>query len=132
MRAAGFILFAVVMAAVAALSTLVASRYLGLEKEVAELRSQVEGLRLERGRQEQEKIEQERIRADLEARYAEARSQLEDCGNQRQHQFQEIVDSLSNLQKRLTDMQALVAPSSVMDKTPPKDQTDTPPGGPGK
>jgi len=127
MRAAGFILFAVVMAAVAALSTLVASRYLGLEKEVAELHSQIDGLRLERNRQEEEKtalrLERERVQADLEARYSQARSQLEECGNERQNQLQEITASLLNLQKRLTDIQSLAAPSAVMDKAAPTDQT---------
>jgi len=115
MRTAAFILFALITAAAAVFSTLVASRQLSLEKEVTELHSQLDAMRLERDRQEAEKTvlrqEQGRIQADLEARLAEERSQLETCSNQQLRQFQEISASLLNLQKRLTDIQALTAPS---------------------
>jgi len=128
MRTEAFILFALITAAAAALSTLAASRYLGLEKEVAELHSQLDAMRLERDRQEAEKTvlrqEQGRIQANLEARLAEERSQLETCANQHLRQFQEISASLLNLQKRLTDIQALTAPSGGASL--PKEETGAP------
>ena len=122
MRTFAFILFAVVMISATALSTLMASRYLSLEKEIASLRSELEKAHVIDSRQAEEKtasrLEQTRVQADLEARFDEQRSQLEECNNERLRQAQEILTSLSNLQRRLTDIQALVAPSAKIEKTP--------------
>jgi septal ring factor EnvC (AmiA/AmiB activator) len=121
MRTAAFILFAVVTAAAAALSTLVASRYFSMEKDVADVRSQLEDARRELKRQEADKtsllLERQRIQGDLEARFAEERAQLEECGNQRQQEFQEILNNLVNLQKRITDAQTQAAPTAAVDQS---------------
>jgi len=116
MKTAAFILFAVVTAAAAALSTLVATRYLSLEKDLSETRVQLEDVMRERKRQEEEKmslrLESQRMQSELEARFSEQRSQLEECGNQRQRDYQEILSGLSSLQKRLTDMEVQISPSA--------------------
>lgn len=135
MKTAAFILFAVVTAAAAALSTLVGTRYLTLERELAEARSQVEDISRERKRQEEEKmalrLERERIQSDLEARYSELRGQLEECSNQRQRDFQEILATLATIQKRMTDIQVQASPSAAREPgepdAPPK-LTDVPKG----
>jgi len=123
MRTAAFILFAVVTAAAAALSTLVATRYLSLEKELSDTRAQLEQVQHERTRQEEEKmalrLEREHVQADLEARFAEQRSQLEECSNQHQQEFQELQATLSILQKRLTDIQVQAAPSAATEQAAP-------------
>ena len=107
MRTFAFVLFAVVTAAAAALSTLVASRYLTLEKELAQARSHMEDVQRERKRQEEEKmalrLEFERQRADLEARFAEQRGQLEECSTQRQRDFQELLSAVGAVNRRLND-----------------------------
>ncbi len=117
MKTAAFILFAIVTAAAAALSTLVGTRYLTLERELAEARSQVEDISRERKRQEEEKmalrLERERIQSELEARYSEQRGQLEECSNQRQRDFQEILATLATIQKRMTDIQVQASPSAA-------------------
>jgi regulator of replication initiation timing len=117
MRTAAFVLFAVVTAAAAALSTLVATRHLTVEKELAEARFQLEEISRERKRQEEEKIvlrlERERLQADLEARFAEQRSQLEECANQRQRDYQDILTHVLTVQKILTDVVVRSAPSAV-------------------
>jgi uncharacterized coiled-coil protein SlyX len=135
MRTAAFILFAVVTAAAAALSTLVATRYLSLEKDAADVRSQLEDVRRELKRQETEKVsmllDRQRIQADLEGRFAEQRTQLEECGNQRQQEFQEILNTLANLQKRISDTQAQAAPSAATEQgAPPAPSGQTNPAAP--
>lgn len=116
MKTAAFVLFAVVTAAAAALSTLVATRYLALEKDLSETRSQLEDVLRERKRQEEEKmsirLEAQRVQSELEARFSEQRSQLEECGNQRQRDFQELLTGVNALQKRLTDMEVQLSPSA--------------------
>lgn len=120
MRTAAFILFAIVTAAAAALSTLVASRYLSLEKELFENRGQLEDVLRERKRQEEEKmslrLECERVQAELEARFSEQRGQLEECSNQRQRDFQEMLTALANIQKRMSDIEVQLAPSAMMER----------------
>jgi hypothetical protein len=113
MKTVAFILFAVVTAAAAALSTLVATRYLALEKDFSETRVQLEDVLRERKRQEEEKmslrLEAQKVQADLEARFSEQRSQLEECANQRQRDFQELLAGVSAMQKRLTDMEVQIS-----------------------
>lgn len=126
MKTAAFILFAVVTAAAAALSTLVGTRYLTLERELAEARSQVEDISRERKRQEEEKmalrLANERVQSELEARFSEQRGQLDECANQRQRDFQEMLANLSAIQKRLTDIQVQTAPSAAKEQAQPDAQ----------
>lgn len=128
MKTAAFILFAVVTAAAAALSTLVGTRYLTLERELAEARSQVEDISRERKRQEEEKmalrLERERIQSELEARFSEQRGQLEECGNQRLRDFQEILTTLATIQKRMTDIQVQTSASAA--REPAQSEADSP------
>lgn len=135
MKTAAFILFAVVTAAAAALSTLVGTRYLTLERELAEARSQVEDISRERKRQEEEKmalrLERERMQSELEARFSEQRGQLEECSNQRQRDFQEILATLATIQKRMTDIQVQASPSVAKEPgetDAPAKLTDVPKG----
>ncbi|MFP5223324.1 MAG: hypothetical protein ACLGSA_13615 [Acidobacteriota bacterium] len=132
MKTAAFILFALVTAAAAALSTLVGTRYLTLERELAEARSQIEDISRERKRQEEEKmalrLERERIQSELEARFSEQRGQLEECGNQRQRDFQEILTTLATIQKRMTDIQVQTAPSAA--REPAQSEADSPSAAP--
>jgi hypothetical protein len=120
MKTAAFILFAVVTAAAAALSTLVASRYLTLEKELSDNRVQLEDVLRERKKQEGEKmslrLEKERVQSDLEARFSEQRGQLEECANQRQRDFQEMLSALNNIQKRMSDIEVQLSPSALMER----------------
>jgi len=124
MKTAAFILFAVVTAAAAALSTLVGTRYLSLERELAEARSQIEDISRERKRQEEEKmalrLERERVQSELEARFSEQRGQLEECSNQRQRDFQEILATLGTIQKRMTDIQVQASPSAAREQAEPE------------
>lgn len=117
MKTAAFVLFAVVTAAVAALSTLVATRHLAVEKELAEARFQLEEISRERKRQEEEKmvlrLERERLQAELESRFAEQRSQLEECANQRQRDYQDILTHILTVEKILTDVVVRSAPSAA-------------------
>ncbi len=116
MRTAAFVLFAVVTAAAAALSTLVASRYLNLEKELVESRSHLESVQAERKRQEEDKqvlrLERERVQADADARLAEMKAQLDECAALRQNALNDITASLANLNKRLTDVMVSASPSA--------------------
>lgn len=109
MKTAAFVLFAVVTAAAAALSTLVATRYFSLEKEVAEMRFQLEDAARLRQRLEEDKIalrlERERVQANLDTLAATGNAQLEDCRELRQTLLQEVASTLINIQKRLTDIQ---------------------------
>ena len=120
MKTAAFILFAVVTAAVAALSTLTATRYLSLEKELSDTRSRLEDALTERKRQEEEKIvlrlERERVQSDLEARLAEQLSRVEACEGKRQQELLEIEATLKILQKAVIDIQVHVGPSARQDQ----------------
>jgi len=126
MRTVAFILFAAVTATAAALSTLVASRYLSLEKDLLEARSHVESLNTDRKRQEEEKmalrLERERIQADLEARFAEQKNQLDDCAALRQNELEDMRASLLNLNKRLSDVMAQVSASAYREGRPDSPQ----------
>ncbi|WP_243438282.1 hypothetical protein [Fundidesulfovibrio soli] len=117
MRTVAFILFAVVTAAAAALSTLVATRYLTLEKDVLEARSHLESISMERKRQEEEKmalrLDRERIQSELEARLAEQKNQLDDCTALRLNDLEDLRASMLNLNKRLTDMQNQLSASAT-------------------
>lgn len=117
MRTAAFVLFAVVTAAVAALSTLAASRHLAVERELADARFQLEEITRERKRQEEEKmvlrLERERLQAELEARFSEQRLQLEECANQRQRDYQDILTHVLTVQKILADVVVRSAPSAA-------------------
>ncbi|MFZ5426134.1 MAG: hypothetical protein ACOZEN_04115 [Thermodesulfobacteriota bacterium] len=112
MRTAAFVIFAVVTAAAAALSTLVASRYLSLERDLADARSRLEDSLYERKRQEEEKIalrlERERVQSDLEARLAGQLAQLESCEAKRREELLEIAATLKILQKAVIDIQVQV------------------------
>lgn len=116
MRTAAFILFAVVTAAAAALSTLVATRYLSLEKDMLEARSHLESINMERKRQEEEKmalrLERERLQSELEARLAEQKNQLDDCTALRLNDLEDLRASMLNLNKRLTDVQNQLSASA--------------------
>ncbi len=120
MRTAAFVLFAVVTATAAALSTLVGSRYVNLEKDLADTRFQLEESLRDRRRLEEEKSalrqERERVQADLEARFSEQRSQLEECSNKRQQDLQELLVNIYNLQKRVSDLEGQIAYVSSSEK----------------
>lgn len=156
MRTAAFVIFAVVTAAAAALSTLVASRYLSLERDLADARSRLEDSQIERKRQEEEKIalrlERERVQSDLEARLAGQMAQLESCEAKRQEELLEIAATLKILQKAVIDIQVQVGavpgverdgssneagktpasneggPAGSVQKTLPASRTDVPKG----
>jgi len=126
MRTAAFVIFAVVTAAAAALSTLVASRYLSLERDLADARSRLEDSLYERKRQEEEKIalrlERERVQSELEARLAGQLAQLESCEAKRQEELLEIAATLKILQKAVIDIQV------QMGAAPGKDREADAPG----
>jgi len=102
----------------------VGTRYLTLERELAEARSQIEDISRERKRQEEEKmafrLERERVQSELEARFSEQRGQLEECSNQRQRDFQEILATLGTIQKRMTDIQVQASPSAAREQAEPE------------
>ncbi len=127
MRTFGFILFVVVTAGVAVSSTLVASRYLALERQLTEAQSHLEQTQSERKRQEEDKmalcLESQRIQVDLEARLAEQKNQLDDCAVQRQRDMQEILNSIGGINKRLTDILVSAAPSAKTEARPRDDGT---------
>ncbi|GAB6038920.1 hypothetical protein JCM15519_34790 [Fundidesulfovibrio butyratiphilus] len=117
MRTFAFVLFVVVTSAVAVMLTLAASRYLSLEKQLNEVTTQLEESIRVRKAQEEEKIslrlDRERMQADLEARLAEQKNQLDDCSTQNLRYSQEILGGLMNIQRRLTDLAVQAAPSAV-------------------
>lgn len=117
MRTFAFVLFVVVTSALAVLGALAASRYLSLEKQLGEVTAQLEDSLRVRKAQEEEKIslrlDRERMQADLEARLAEQKNQLDDCSNQNLRYSQEILGGLMNIQRRLTDLAVQAAPSAV-------------------
>jgi len=132
MKTAAFVLFAVVTAAAAALSTLVATRYFSLEKELVELRFQLEDTARVRQRLEEDKLalrlERERVQANLDTLLAAERAQLEDCREQRQAMLQEVAATLANIQKRLSDIQDRQASPA---DSPQHSQAASPDPGPG-
>lgn len=132
MKTAAFILFAVVTAAVAALSTLTATRYLNLERELSDTRSRLEDVLAERKRQEEEKIalrlERERVQSELEARLAEQLSRAEACEGKRAQELLEIEATLKILQKAVIDIQVHMAPAARQDRPAPEAQAPGQPG----
>lgn len=130
MRTFAFTIFVVVTAAAAAVGTLAATRYLSLEKELAAVNARMEDVLRERTRQEEEKmalrLEFERQRTELEVRFAEQHSQLEECANQRQRDFQELLTGITGVNKRLTDILVHQAPSTGLER-PQQPAQEAPP-----
>ena len=130
MRTIGFVLFVLVTAGLAVTSTLVASRYLALEKQLNEANGRLEQILLERKNQEEEKMslrmESQRIQVDLEARLAEQKNQLDDCTAQRQRDMQEVLGAVGGINKRLTDILVNAAPTAKIEEQPQSDTTANP------
>lgn len=130
MRTFGFILFVLVTAGVAVTSTLVASRYLALEKQLSEASGHLEQTQLERKRQEEEKmalrLESQRIQVDLEARLAEQKNQLDECAALHQRDMQEILGGIGGINRRLTDILVTAAPTSTIEEQPQGDAAASP------
>lgn len=123
MKTFGFILFVLVTAGVAVTSTLLASRYLALEKQLSEVTDHLERTQNERKRQEEEKmalrLESQRVQVDLEARMAEQKSQIDECAGLHQRDMQELLGAIGGINKRLTDVLVNAAPTSKPEEQSP-------------
>jgi hypothetical protein len=117
MRTFVFVLFVVVTASVAITGTIVAMRYLALERQLTEVNGQLESAQRDRVRQEEEKmalrLERERLLSEMEAKLAETRGQLDLCSGQYQRDLREVLAGQSILQRQLSDAMARQAPSAV-------------------
>ena len=123
------------------MSTLLASRYLALERQLNETSDRLEQTQLERERQEEDKmalrLESQRVQVELEARLAEQKNQLDECAGQRQRDMQELLGAIGGINKRLTDVLVSAAPTAKFEESHPGDAPadpakPAPSGKPGK
>lgn len=117
MRTFVFVLFVVVTASVAVTGTIVAMRYLALERQLADVTAQLDVAQRDRVRQEEEKmslrLERERMLSEAEAKLAEVKGQLDQCSVQYQRDMHEILAGQGILQRQLADVLVRTAPSAV-------------------
>jgi uncharacterized protein (DUF3084 family) len=117
MKTLAFVMFVLVTAAAAVVATLLATRYWSLEKQLNEVRAQVEELTQERNHQEQEKmlmrLDREHIQTELETKLAEQRDQIDECTALHQKDMAEVLSHLATLEKQMNDAMSRAAPSAV-------------------
>lgn len=131
MRNFAFALFVVVTSAVAILGTFAASQYLYLEKQLGQVKDQLEESLRVRKTQEEEKIamrlERMRMQTELETLLAEQKNRLDACENQQLRYSQEILGGLSNISRRLTDIAVQAAPSAIHEPKAPAAESQAAP-----